>query len=179
MTNDEKKPIQDTNGLPANPFALGSGHFRPTKAADPGLVYDASYRAYLLYGCSVGLTGIDPTFKCPSKISPGYNLNYPSIAIPNLNGTVTVKRTVTNVENGNSTNTYLFSSKSPLGVSVKAKPNMLSFNRIGQKKRFKIVITARKDKMMNVTEKGQYQFGWFSWADRHHVVRSPIAVSLA
>ncbi|CAF2041591.1 hypothetical protein HID58_033448 [Brassica napus] len=178
MTNDEKKPIQDISGLPANPFALGSGHFRPTKAADPGLVYDASYRAYLLYGCSVGFTNIDPTFKCPSKIPPGYNLNYPSISIPNLNRTVTVKRTVTNVGNGNSTSTYIFSARSPLGVSVKAKPSVLSFNRIGQKKRFKIMVTIRKDKM-NVTEKGQYQFGWFSWTDKYHVVRSPIAISLA
>ncbi|EOA13084.1 hypothetical protein CARUB_v10026090mg [Capsella rubella] len=180
MTNDENKPIQDANGLPANPFALGSGHFRPTKAADPGLVYDASYRAYLLYGCSVNLTNIDPTFKCPSKIPPGYNLNYPSISVPNLTKTVTVKRTVTNVGIGNSTtSTYLFNAKPPSGVSVKAIPNVLSFNRIGQKKRFKIVIKPRTGQVMNATEKGQYQFGWFSWTDSDHVVRSPIAVSLA
>ncbi|CAL9241737.1 unnamed protein product [Arabidopsis halleri] len=179
MTNDKKKPIQDTTGLPANPFALGSGHFRPTKAADPGLVYDASYRAYLLYGCSVNITNIDPTFKCPSKIPPGYNHNYPSIAVPNLNKTVTVKRTVTNVGNGNSTSTYLFSAKPPSGVSVKAIPNVLFFNRIGQKQRFKIVIKPQKNQVMNATEKGQYQFGWFSWTDKVHVVRSPIAVSLA
>ncbi|KAL1225954.1 Subtilisin-like protease SBT5.6 [Cardamine amara subsp. amara] len=179
MTNDEKKPIQDTNGLPASPFALGSGHFRPTKAADPGLVYDASYRSYLLYGCSVGLTNIDPTFKCPTKIPPGYNLNYPSIAIPNLNGTVIVKRIVTNVGSGNSTSTYLFNAKPPSGVSVKAVPNVLFFNRIGEKKGFQIVVKARKHKVMNATEKGQYQFGWFSWTDRDHVVRSPIAISLA
>lgn len=179
MTNDKNKPIQDPNGLPANPFALGSGHFRPTKAADPGLVYDASYRDYLLYGCSVGFTGIDPTFRCPIKIPPGYNLNYPSISIPNLDRKVTIKRTVTNVGDGNSTSTYVFSAKAPFGVSVKAKPSVLTFNRIGEKKRFKIVVMARKDKMLNVTEKGQYQFGWFSWTDRYHVVRSPIAVSLA
>ncbi|XP_010441687.1 PREDICTED: subtilisin-like protease SBT5.6 [Camelina sativa] len=179
MTNDEKKPIQDTNGLPANPFALGSGHFRPTKAANPGLVYDASYRAYLLYGCSVNFTDIDPTFKCPSKIPPGYNLNYPSIAIPNLNRTVTVKRTVTNVGIGNSTSTYVFNANPPSGVSVEAIPNVLVFDRIGQKQRFKIVIKPRTDLVLNATEKGQYQFGWFSWADRDHVVRSPIAVSLA
>ncbi|AED95280.1 Subtilisin-like protease SBT5.6 [Arabidopsis thaliana] len=179
MTNDKKKPIQDTTGLPANPFALGSGHFRPTKAADPGLVYDASYRAYLLYGCSVNITNIDPTFKCPSKIPPGYNHNYPSIAVPNLKKTVTVKRTVTNVGTGNSTSTYLFSVKPPSGISVKAIPNILSFNRIGQKQRFKIVIKPLKNQVMNATEKGQYQFGWFSWTDKVHVVRSPIAVSLA
>ncbi|CAH2046283.1 unnamed protein product [Thlaspi arvense] len=170
MTNDEKKPIQDTNGLPANPFALGSGHFRPTKAEDPGLVYDASYQDYLLYGCSAGLTNIDPTFKCPRKIPPGYNLNYPSIAIPNLRRKVTVKRTVTNVGDDNSTTTYKFSSKPPHGFSVKAKPRVLTFNRIGQKKRFKIVIRARRHKMMmNASEKGQYQFGWFKWTDNYHV----------
>ncbi|CAA0407807.1 unnamed protein product [Arabidopsis thaliana] len=131
MTNEDNEPIQDYDGSPANPFALGSGHFRPTKAASPGLVYDASYQSYLLYCCSVGLTNLDPTFKCPSRIPPGYNLNYPSISIPYLSGTVTVTRTVTCVgRTGNSTSVYVFNAQPPNGVLVKAEPNVWSLIRL-------------------------------------------------
>ncbi|XP_019057283.1 PREDICTED: LOW QUALITY PROTEIN: subtilisin-like protease SBT5.6 [Tarenaya hassleriana] len=179
MTNDEKKPIQDINGLPANPFAIGSGHFRPTKAADPGLVYDASYKEYLLYCCSVSLTDVDPEFKCPKKPPPGYNLNYPSISIPNLNRTVKIQRRVTNVGSSNGTSTYFFSAKPPLGVSVTAKPNILTFSRAGQKKRFTITVKPRTEQLRGKVQKGQYIFGRYTWTDSYHVVRSPIAVSLA
>nr|POE93914.1 subtilisin-like protease sbt5.6 [Quercus suber] len=76
----------------ATPFAYGSGHLRPTKAADPGLVYDASYTDYLLYLCSTGssLQRVDPKFKCPKALPTAFNLNYPSIAIHKLSGTVIV-----------------------------------------------------------------------------------------
>ncbi|XP_010494681.1 PREDICTED: subtilisin-like protease SBT5.5 [Camelina sativa] len=179
MTNQDNEPIQDYDGSPANPFALGSGHFRPTKAASPGLVYDASYGSYLLYCCSVGLTNIDPTFKCPSEIPPGYNLNYPSISIPYLIGTVTVTRTVTCVgRSANSTSVYVFKAQPPFGVNVKAEPNVLVFDRIGQKKQFNIIFTTNPYEFTGEARRDRYRFGWFSWSDGHHVVRSPIAVSL-
>ncbi|XP_010518867.1 PREDICTED: subtilisin-like protease SBT5.6 [Tarenaya hassleriana] len=179
MTNDQEKPIQDVNGLPANPFAIGSGHFRPTKAADPGLVYDASYQDYLLYCCSVGLTNVDPEFKCPKKPPPGYNLNYPSISIPNLSRRIRVRRSVTNVGSSNGTSTYFFSAKPPLGVSVTAKPSIMKFNRVGQIKRFTITVKLQKGQLAGEVQKGEFLFGWYTWTDNHHTVRSPIAVSLA
>ncbi|AED95279.1 Subtilisin-like protease SBT5.5 [Arabidopsis thaliana] len=179
MTNEDNEPIQDYDGSPANPFALGSRHFRPTKAASPGLVYDASYQSYLLYCCSVGLTNLDPTFKCPSRIPPGYNLNYPSISIPYLSGTVTVTRTVTCVgRTGNSTSVYVFNAQPPNGVLVKAEPNVLVFDKIGQKKRFNIIFTTQRYEFTGEARRDRYRFGWFSWTDGHHVVRSSIAVSL-
>ncbi|VYS69405.1 unnamed protein product [Arabidopsis thaliana] len=179
MTNEDNEPILDYDGSPANPFALGSGHFRPTKAASPGLVYDASYQSYLLYCCSVGLTNLDPTFKCPSRIPPGYNLNYPSISIPYLSGTVTVTRTVTCVgRTGNSTSVYVFNAQPPNGVLVNAEPNVLVFDKIGQKKRFNIIFTTQRYEFTGEARRDRYRFGWFSWTDGHHVVRSPIAVSL-
>lgn len=179
MTNEDNEPIQDYDGSPANPFALGSGHFRPTKAASPGLVYDASYQSYLLYCCSVGLTNLDPTFKCPSRTPPGYNLNYPSISIPYLAGTVTVTRTVTCVGRpGNSTSVYVFNAQPPYGVIVNAEPNVLVFDRIGQKKRFNIIFTTQGYEFTGEARRDRYRFGWFSWTDGLHVVRSPISVSL-
>lgn len=180
MTNEDNEPIKDYDGYPADPFALGSGHFRPTKAADPGLVYDASYRSYLLYCCSLGLNEIDPTFQCPSKVPPAYNLNYPSISIPYLNGAVTVTRTVTCVGlTGNSAlSTYNFNVEPPFGVSVRTEPDVLVFDRIGQKKQFNIILETQRYENTGEARRDRYRFGWFSWTDGHHVVRSPIAVSL-
>ncbi|ESQ39697.1 hypothetical protein EUTSA_v100011271mg, partial [Eutrema salsugineum] len=180
MTNEENEPIKDYDAYPADPFALGSGHFRPTKAAYPGLVYDASYRSYLLYCCSLGITEIDPTFRCPADVPPAYNLNYPSISIPYLTGTVSVTRTVTCVGlAGNATSSkYYFNVQQPFGVSVQAEPDVLVFDRIGQKKRFNIIFEAPRYEFTGEARRDRYRFGWFSWTDGTHVVRSPIAVSL-
>ncbi|KAA8515017.1 hypothetical protein F0562_018196 [Nyssa sinensis] len=176
LTNNKGKPLTDAFGNPADPFQFGSGHFRPTKAADPGLVYDASYRDYLLFLCNSGVKNLDPSFKCP-KVSPSANnLNYPSLAISKLNGTVNVKRTVTNV--GGSKSVYFSSVKPPLGFSVKVSPPILFFNHVGQKKSFTITVKARSE-MLSTSNKDQYSFGWFTWTDGIHNVRSPMAVSLA
>lgn len=170
-------PLTDEAGNPATPFAYGSGHFRPTKAADPGLVYDASYNDYLLYCCSIGVTLWDPKeFKCPKKLPPRYNLNYPSLAIPKLNGTITVTRTVTNV--GQARSIYFSSITPPTGFSVEIKPSILRFNRVGQKKSFTITVKPKKKVILSKST-GGYAFGWFTWSDGFHNVRSPMAVSMA
>ncbi|GMP74073.1 hypothetical protein CsSME_00031600 [Camellia sinensis var. sinensis] len=178
LKNNMGMPITDASGNPANPFQYGSGHFRPTKAADPGLVYDASYTDYLLFLCSSGLPNFDPSFKCP-KLSPTTttnNLNYPSLAISKLNGTVTVERTVTNVGDGKSV--YFSSVKPPLGFSIKVSPPILFFSHMGEKKSFTITVKAESDGVGTVGKNG-YRFGWFTWTDGVHIVRSPMAVSLA
>ncbi|GMN23767.1 hypothetical protein TIFTF001_047588 [Ficus carica] len=173
-------PLNDKDGSLANSFAYGSGHFHPTMAAYPSLVYDASYTDYLLYLCSIGIKNIDPSFKCPAKPPTATDLNYPFLAIPKLNGTVTVNRTVTNV--GHPKSTYFFSTIPPSMVSVKAKPSILSFNYVGEKKSFTITITPRSEKRLKtrkINETEEYAFGWYSWTDGSHHVRSPITVSLA
>ncbi|KAK9936687.1 hypothetical protein M0R45_013515 [Rubus argutus] len=104
------------------------------------------------------------------------NLNYPSIAIPKLNGTITIKRTVTNVGDGKSI--YFFTSKPPLGISVKASPSILFFDHVGQKKSFTITVKARTEMLGKMQLKDEYAFGWYTWTDGPHIVRSPIAVSL-
>ncbi|KAH0717762.1 hypothetical protein KY285_013793 [Solanum tuberosum] len=52
INNAVGRPIKNATGDYANPFEYGSGHFRPSRAADPGLIYDATYKDYLLYLCS-------------------------------------------------------------------------------------------------------------------------------
>ena len=176
ITNNLGKPITDAAGNIATPFQFGSGHFRPIKAADPGLIYDSSYDDYLLYLCSVGtksLNDIDPTFKCPDDPPSSVNLNYPSFAIPNLNGTVIITRTVTNV--GRCNRKYFFKAKPPAGVRVKASPSTLYFDQIGQKQSFNITVSPRNDPTVR---KSDYGFGWYTWTDGHYRVRSPMAVYL-
>lgn len=172
-------PLTDESGSPATPFAYGSGHFRPTQAADPGLVYDASYTDYLLYLCSIGVSiaHIDPTFSCPKEPpTSAINLNYPSLAISKLNGSVTVKRTVKNV--GYSKSFYSFTARPPLGFSIKATPSTLFFDHVGQMKSFTITVKARSE-TLNKLDTDEYAFGWYTWTDGPHNVTSPVAVSLA
>ncbi|KAJ0018498.1 hypothetical protein Pint_10154 [Pistacia integerrima] len=177
LRNNKGKPITDQLGKIATPFMFGSGHFRPTKAVDPGLVYDASHEDYLLYLCSIGTDKPEPKFKCPQNPPSPVNLNYPSLAIPKLNGTVIVKRIVTNI-GGDGKSVYFFSSKPPMGISVKATPSVLFFNHVGQKKSLTIKVKARGG-MARKYLKNEYGFGWYSWNDGLHNVRSPMAIALA
>ncbi|KAE8728734.1 Detected protein of confused Function [Hibiscus syriacus] len=176
ITNSLGKTIKDANDNEATPFQFGSGHFRPTKAIDPGLIYDATYNDYLLYLCTAGpnaLIEFNYTFKCPANPPSTFSLNYPSFAIPNLNTTLTFTRTVTNI--GRPKSTYFFSVKPPLGVLVEATPNMLPFKRIGEKLSFNITVSPRNDVKVKNSE---YGFGWYSWDDGYYHVRSPMGVYL-
>lgn len=166
--------IADAAGNKETPFAFGSGHLSPQKAADPGLVYDASYKDYVMYLCGIGIKDPDKKFKCPRKAVPGYQLNYPSLQVSGLNDTVTVKRTVTNV--GSNYGIYFSYISSPSGYLVKIRPAILIFNRLGQMKRFSITIKQNGQILRNTSG---YSFGWYSWSDGVHNVSSPVAISLA
>ncbi|XP_068666930.1 subtilisin-like protease SBT5.6 [Aristolochia californica] len=171
VRNNLGKPLTDASGNLAGPFNYGSGHFRPGLAADPGLVYDASYTDYLLFLCGGGVQ-VDPSFKCPSQpVSPS-SLNQPSVAVSNINGTTRIQRTVTNV--GNPKSLYYLEIEPPRGVSVEIYPKRLLFSDVGQKKSFYLSFKAEKGGRL---KKGEYVFGWYTWTDGFHVVRSPMAVS--
>ncbi|KAH0969875.1 hypothetical protein GBA52_013245 [Prunus armeniaca] len=111
-----------------------------------------------------------PNYKCPKSASL-LDFNYPSIAVPELSGSVTVTRRVKNV---GSPGTYAVRIHKPLGVSVTVEPNILKFKNIGEEKSFKVTLKA---KGLGVT-KG-YVFGGLIWSDGKHYVRSPIVVSSA
>ncbi|KAF3796795.1 Subtilisin-like protease SBT5-4 [Nymphaea thermarum] len=98
------------------------------------------------------------------------DLNYPSITIPNLNGTKTVFRTVKNVgEPG----TYTALTDAPPGTVVSVRPRRLKFDKIGEEKNFTVTVKAKKGS----THKG-YVFGWVNWSDGVHHVRSPITAGI-
>ncbi|XP_020205647.1 subtilisin-like protease SBT5.6 [Cajanus cajan] len=175
-TDNTGNPLTDETGNPATPFAMGSGHFHPKRAADPGLVYDASYMDYLLYTCSLGVTqNFNITYNCPKSFPEPFELNYPSIQIHRLNYTKTIKRTVTNV--GRRRSVYMFSAVSPKEYSITATPNILKFNHVGQKMNFVITVTANWGQILTKHEPDNYYFGWYAWTREQHVVRSPVAVS--
>ncbi|KAJ8626733.1 hypothetical protein MRB53_020040 [Persea americana] len=177
VINNSGKPLADASGNIAGPFNYGSGHLRPVHALDPGLVYDASYTDYLTYLCATTGTKVDTSFKCPAHPISPTNLNHPSIAIPNLNGALTVERTVTNVGTGRSM--YSVTITPPFGVSVEISPNVLAFSHVGEKKSFKVTLKAKSGNGGAEENKGEYVFGSYEWRDGMHVVRSPMAVSIA
>lgn len=162
--------ITDSLGNIATPFDYGSGHIQPSKAADPGLVYDASYDDYLLFLCSSTGNVLDPTFNCPLNLPSASDLNYPSLSIANLKGSTTVKRTVTNV--GKTNSSYSVRINPPQGYSVQISPTTLYFIATGEIKSFSITIEAQ-----STARKSVFAVGWYTWSDGIHQARSPITVA--
>ncbi|XP_012848488.1 PREDICTED: subtilisin-like protease SBT5.3 [Erythranthe guttata] len=167
--NNLGKLITDVEGNYATPLQFGAGHIQPAKAADPGLVYDASYEDYLLFLCSTTGNLLDPTFACPLILPSPSNFNYPSVTITKLTGVVTVQRTLTNVGVGNAT--YTVTVATPPGFSVTISPATLFFSATGEKQSFSITVQATEIAPVDA-------FGWFYWSDEIHQVVSPILLSV-
>ncbi|PNT66315.1 subtilisin-like protease SBT3.9 isoform X2 [Brachypodium distachyon] len=153
-------PIQ-AEGVPrkvADPFDFGGGHMNPDRAADPGLVYDMDAREYSK-NCTSG-----------SKVKCQYQLNLPSIAVPDLKDFITVQRTVTNV--GQAEATYWAAIESPAGVDMSVEPSVIKFTKDGSRNAtFRVAFKARQ------RVQGGYTFGSLTWLDDStHSVRIPIAV---
>ncbi|CAI0440326.1 unnamed protein product, partial [Linum tenue] len=167
--DNARNPILDSTLEKATPFSYGSGHIRPNRAMDPGLVYDLSVSDYLDFLCARGLFS-DAPHECP-KHARIMDLNYPSIAVPKLKGgsSITMTRKVKNV--GKSPARYAVRIKEPKGVSVSVKPNVLKFNKLGEEKKFKVILKAKWNGTAD-----DYVFGGITWTDGIHYVRSPIAV---
>lgn len=178
ITKDNRRYLINTEAfVKANPFNYGSGHVHPNRALDLGLVYDLTVDDYLNYLCSLGynsstIAGFNGnTYSCPSKALNFKDFNYPSIAIPNLSGSVTLERTVKNV---GTPSTYHARVKAPPGVSVSVKPERLEFKKFGEEKKFEVTMTTKKHQISG----GDYGFGTLVWSDGRHFVRSPIAVKV-
>ncbi|KZV51067.1 subtilisin-like protease-like [Dorcoceras hygrometricum] len=172
ITNNVGNQITDALGTSASPFDYGAGHIQPSKAADPGLVYDASYTDYLLFLCNNRSNIFDPSFTCPDDVPSPSNLNYPSVTITNLAaGSVSVTRSVTNV--GLQKSSYSLTLNSPPGYTVEINPQALTFNSVGEKQNFTITAAAG-----TTAGDSTYAYGWYTWSDGIHLVTSPIMLSL-
>ncbi|KAG1341948.1 putative Subtilisin-like protease SBT5.6 [Cocos nucifera] len=117
---------------------------------------------------------MDPTFPCPESPPSTFNLNYPSVSVSNLNGSFTIRRTVTNV--GQWGAQYHVSIVEPSGVSANISPKILKFKEVGEEKSFRIKLEVDGSKG---ARSGEYVAGSYTWSDGTHDVRSPIVVSVA
>ncbi|XP_030467503.2 subtilisin-like protease SBT5.4 [Syzygium oleosum] len=173
--NTNKAMLDGSNFLEATPFDHGSGHMRPNRAMDPGLVYDLSTDDYFNFLCALGYNQTlmqsfskDP-YECPKSISL-LDFNYPSITVPYLRGSATVTRRVKNV---GSPGTYVARVIEPPGILVSVEPRTLTFDQVGEEKSFKVTLKAKYARHAM-----EYVFGGLRWSDGRHYVRSPIVVGL-
>ncbi|KAH7684213.1 Tripeptidyl-peptidase II protein [Dioscorea alata] len=175
IRDNKEKVIKNSSMYDATPFNYGAGHVMPNHAMDPGLVYDITPSDYLDFLCALGYNSTrmrafnNESHSCPLKPMELENLNYPSISIPNLFGSKTVTRTVTNV---GPPGKYIAVVYAPRGVSVTVKPAVLEFEKFGELKKFKVTIKVIQEEV----QYDAYVFGRLIWSDGMHHVRSPLVV---
>jgi hypothetical protein len=165
--------------MKASAYDTGAGHVNPTRAADPGLVYDLSISDYAGYICWLlgdhGLATImqkhNSSLNCATlpKIK-NTQLNYPMITVPVTSMPFTVNRTVTNV--GPSKSTYTVKVDASKSMVVHVFPEKLTFSKVGEKKTFSLTVSS------HVVGKEESVEGSLRWVSEKHVVRSPIVASI-
>ncbi|KAJ8561032.1 hypothetical protein K7X08_027222 [Anisodus acutangulus] len=170
--------IQDENHEPANLFAIGAGHVNPSKANDPGFVYDIQPKDYVPYLCGLNYTNREVGIIVQQKtnclevgsIQQG-QLNYPSFSIILGSTPQTYTRTVTNV--GEASSSYTVDVVSPPGVDVKVEPTVLNFTELNQKMSYQVTFS----QSANLSSTGDVE-GFLKWKSTKYSVRSPIAAYL-
>lgn len=152
------------NTLDYTPFNAGAGHVDPTRALDPGLVYDAEFADWFGFLCG---TGQLVSSSCASlRIDPS-DLNQASIAIGDLAGSQTVTRRVTNV--GSQTELYSASVSGLTGITTTLPASFTLAP--GQSRTFTVTFTRTSATI------GSYTTGFFTLTgNRGHVVRSPVVI---
>ncbi|KAF8397848.1 hypothetical protein HHK36_016773 [Tetracentron sinense] len=176
LDNTQGPILRDPFGSQASPFDYGSGHLNPLAAVDPGLVYDFDSYDIIDFLCSNGagpaqiekLTGKPVTCKNPPI--PSYNLNYPSIGVANMNGRVSVHRTVTYY--GKGATVFVAHIEYPAGVKIVVTPYKLKFRYYGEKMTFRVDFIPYKN------SNGSFVFGALTWSNGVHRVRSPIGLNV-
>lgn len=163
--------LDGPNTNPLVIFRQGAGHVRPNSAADPGLVYNSGWNDWLAFICSKQPQGLETTV-CNPLWSAGYftdasDFNAPSIAIGDLAGIQTVKRTVTSVS---ARETYTFSYSGLAGITV--SPSVTSFTiNPGASQSYNVTFTTAGAAL------NTYVGGYITWTgDRGHVVRIPVVI---
>ncbi len=148
-------------GTSANSFAQGAGHVNINAAVDPGLVYDSGFNDWIAMICGVGqLTG------CATSTDPS-DFNQASIAIGDLAGTQTIRRTVKNV---GPAGTYTVNVVAPAGITVTVAPASMTLA-TGQSATYTVSFT-RTTATLNA-----YAFGSLTWSDgAGHNVKSPLVI---
>ncbi|WP_414830397.1 S8 family serine peptidase [Alteromonas sp. H39] len=188
MTAARQNVVKEDGATPADPFDFGAGHADPVPAMNPGLVYSADTADYLAFLCGQGESGLVASLSdqsCSDLEDAGFSfdasqLNYPSIAIAQLEGSETIYRTVTDVTGADGM--YAFNIDAPAGISVSATAIDTNGNPIGDgmlpvpangTATYAITFTTT-----NSTVAEQWAFGSLTLEGNNGInVRSPIAVN--
>ncbi|RWR97940.1 Peptidase S8/S53 domain-containing protein [Cinnamomum micranthum f. kanehirae] len=145
VLDNQGKQIVDERLTPAELFATGAGHVNPSRANDPGLIYDLTPDDYLAYLCGLGYTdsqvrivaGGNASCSMVTSIREG-ELNYPSFSVT-LGPAQTFNRTVTNV--GDAMSAYSVEIIKPQGVDVSVKPDALHFSSMNEKLTYSVTFS--------------------------------------
>nr|APH81260.1 subtilisin-like serine protease C [Hevea brasiliensis] len=170
------KPIPEQRKyLPATVFDIGAGQVNPSRASDPGLIYDLKPDDYVPYLCGLGYSDkhvgliVKRNVKCSNDSSiPEAQLNYPSFSIELGSTPQIYSRAVTNVGKPNSVYSLLISS--PKGVRVKVTPHSISFSRLNQKATYSVTFARSGNARRSFAQ------GYLKWVADGYSVGSPIAV---
>jgi hypothetical protein len=177
--NLQGKAILDQRLKPADLFATGAGHVNPSKANDPGLVYDIETNDYVPYLCGLNYTDrqvgiiLRQKLKCSDvKSTPEAQLNYPSFSIMLGSTSQFYTRTLTNV--GPVNMTYNVEIDVPLAVDISIKPAHITFTEKKQKAAYSVAFTPK-----NIENRGDNEIaqGSIKWVSGKYTVRIPISVS--
>ncbi|KAL3641004.1 hypothetical protein CASFOL_015972 [Castilleja foliolosa] len=173
--------IKTSTGSRATPYDIGAGEINLLGPLYPGLIYETKNADYVQFLCNMGYNAsviksisstVPSNFDCPSNSSPDLisDMNYPSIAISDLeeNKSRTVTRTVTNV--GEVYSTYTATVEAPAGMHVQVVPNILRFSKTVTKLSFVVKFT------LTTTSK-EPLFGSVILSSGYYKVQSPFAVS--
>ncbi|KAL6598438.1 hypothetical protein ACP70R_046137 [Stipagrostis hirtigluma subsp. patula] len=177
-------PMNTPGNFDSNELKYGAGQLNPSKARDPGLVYDASESDYIAMLCAQGynatqlalVTGSNST-ACVAGTGGG-DLNYPTMAAhvaPGKNFSVHFSRTVTNVGRSASAEytmdiNVLSSMGTELDVSV--SPGTLKFSAENRTASYKVSVSGLgppENEVISVA---------IMWSDSDggYAVRSPLVV---
>ncbi|KAF3795445.1 Subtilisin-like protease SBT4-14 [Nymphaea thermarum] len=162
-------------------FSYGAGMLNPSKALNPGLIYDMNEMSYIQFLCKEGINAsqlkilTSGEFSNCSAVPPG--LGYDSINYPAMQVYVKTSgepidaafhRTVTNV--GSVKSVYRARVQAPAGLNVTVSPQTLSFTALNQRLSFEVKVIGEPLGTKPMTSAS------LVWDDVRHKVRSPIVV---
>ncbi|KAH7512670.1 hypothetical protein FEM48_Zijuj12G0115500 [Ziziphus jujuba var. spinosa] len=192
VVNHHGKPIVDEKRSPADVFAIGAGHVNPSKANDPGLIYDIQPDDYIPYLCGLNYTDkqveiiTQRTIKC-SKVESiaETQLNYPSFSVVLGSESLSFTRTVTNV--GEAKSTYNLEKFVPPGIGIIVRPEQIVFSEVNQKATYTVEFIPHSHKQIGEInpqshtgkDSKRYAEGYLRWVSDKYSVRSPISIIFA
>ncbi|XP_030472490.1 subtilisin-like protease [Syzygium oleosum] len=181
-SNMEGRPIVDQTLHPADIFATGAGHINPSKAVDPGLIYDIELRDYVPYLCGLNFNDFQMELILKKKVScsnirsiSDCQLNYPSISVsfrPSV-AKVSVTRTVRNVGPAKSHYQSVIDPIKGLD-SIGVYPHVLVFTEANQTASYRVDFMRRVDR--KATAPPPFTQGSITWVSARHSVRTTVAV---